>query len=149
MHSVTCCKFCDEKSELLLFSAFDSYIFYVYLDNEPLLCFTSYREDGGEWDNQFLYNLGAKTGKLPVDVPRAGETDSFPSTVWITNPHNHFIGNVAAGSAGPGIWFELKLRGPSANLEINQGVNPKYVSLVAFDDNTAHSNSFCAGITTY
>ena len=104
---------------------------------------------GGEWDNKFLYNLGAKTKSLPAGVPRAGESDNFASTFWITNPANHWIGNVAAGAQGPGIWFELLLRQPSSQLEINQGANPKFAKLGTFDSNTAHSNNFRAGITTY
>jgi len=104
-------------------------------------------EDGGEWHNKFLYNLGAKTSSNVLIRPQ--ETDNRPSTFWITNPSNQWIGNVAAGSAGPGFWFELKLRAPSSGLGINEGVNPKILALGAFDDNTAHSNNFRAGITTY
>lgn len=39
-------------------------------------------EDGGEWDNVFYKNLGAKIAALPRDVPRAGETDLFPSVCF-------------------------------------------------------------------
>lgn len=106
-------------------------------------------EDGGEWDNTFSSNLGALTKALPRDIIRPGETDHRPSTYWITNPSNHWVSNVAAGAAGPGFWFELKLRGPSAELAINQGVNPKNNPLGTFDGNVAHSNNFRAGITTY
>lgn len=36
-------------------------------------------EDGGEWDNVFYKNLGAKIARLPKGVPREEESDSFPS----------------------------------------------------------------------
>jgi hypothetical protein len=106
-------------------------------------------EDGGEYDNTFEYNLGAKTRALPANTPQAGETDNRPSTFWITNPSNNFIGNVAAGSAANGFWFELMLRGPSASLPINEGANPKTMAQGVFEDNVAHSNNFRAGFTTY
>ena len=61
-------------------------------------------EDGGEWDNSFIGNLGALTKALPSCTPRCGETDARPSTFWITNPANHWTGNVAAGSTGMGFW---------------------------------------------
>ena len=105
-------------------------------------------EDGGEWDNKFLYNLAAKTRTVEAKI-RPEETDTNPSSFWITNPTNHFIGNVAAGSQSTGFWFELKLRAPSNALEINQGSNPKTNPLGTFDDNVAHSNNGRAGITTY
>ena len=106
-------------------------------------------EDGGEWDNVFDKNLGAKVDRLPRGVPRDGETDFFPSVFWITNPSNTYTGNVAAGSQGPGFWFELKLRAPSSELEINHGINPKVLPQKTFKDNAAHSSGFRAGFTTY
>lgn len=102
-------------------------------------------EDGGEYDNSFIGNLGAKVDRLPRGVPRDGESDFFPSVFWITNPQNEFIGNVAAGSAGPGFWFELKLRAPSSELPINHGVNPKTLPQKTFKDNASHSSGFRAG----
>ena len=102
-------------------------------------------EDGGEWDNSFIRNLGAKVDRLPRGVPRDGESDFFPSVFWITNPQNEFIGNVAAGSRGPGFWFELKLRAPSSELSINHGVNPKTLPQKTFKDNASHSSGFRAG----
>ena len=76
-------------------------------------------EDGGEWDNKFLYNLGATT-KRPETIIRPQESDQVriqtttslliggylnnslpplqvtPTTFWMTTMTNHFIGNVAA-----------------------------------------------------
>ena len=52
-------------------------------------------EDGGEHDNTFRNNLGARTRNQGIGI---GSTDHFASTIWITNPTNHFIDNVCAGS---------------------------------------------------
>jgi G8 domain len=49
-------------------------------------------EDGIETGNQFLHNIGIKTGIPATIIPDMGpngkETDGSPSTFWITNPHN-------------------------------------------------------------
>ena len=90
--------------------------FHIILTFLSYLTTSNLAQDGGEWNNSFLYNLGAKTRRLPANTPRAGESDHAPSTFWITNPANHWVGNVAAGSADKGFWFELKLRGQSASL---------------------------------
>ena len=47
----------------------------------------------------------------------------MPSTFWITNPKNHFIGNVAGGSIAFGFWFDMS------------GVK---ASVYTFKDNVAH-----------
>lgn len=138
-------------------------------------------------DNTFLNNLGARTKNQALGI---GSTDHLPSTLWITNTKNHFIGNVASGSQSKGersrdtvynvilylarqqgctptlldahtlcfalflcfaagIHFELlSIRGDSALLPENQGVNPKYLPLYTFRGNIAHSTGF-RGITTY
>ena len=56
-------------------------------------------EDGGEHDNTFQNNLGARTRNQGISI---GSTDHEASTLWITNPQNHFIGNVCAGSEKTG-----------------------------------------------
>jgi hypothetical protein len=100
-------------------------------------------EDGSETGNEFLYNLGAQTGKpsiiIPDEGPNGKETDGEPSTYWITNPTNSFIGNVAAGSEHSGYWFEPKLRGIRTHLY--PGYNPMFEPLTIFKDNVAHSNT--------
>lgn len=67
-------------------------------------CFMT--EDGIEQGNEFLYNLGALTRSVDVKIPDDGsngdETDDEPSTFWMTNPSNTWIGNVAAGSEDNG-----------------------------------------------
>lgn len=45
-------------------------------------------EDGGEWENSFIRNLGAKT-KPPAKLISAGESDGEPSTFWMPTPVNH------------------------------------------------------------
>lgn len=105
-------------------------------------------EDGMETDNQFMYNLGAQTGIpdniIPNEGPNGNETDYDPSTFWITNPSNTFVGNVAAGSESSGFWFELLVRGERAHLF--KDLNPKIAPLGQFRDNVAHS---CLGVSPY
>ena len=99
-------------------------------------------EDGGELDNRFLANLGASTRTARFLV-RSFETDkSNPSTFWISNPANIFIGNVAAGSESSGFWMELNfsVRSPSASLPSSKGLVPRNMPLGVFRDNVAHSN---------
>jgi hypothetical protein len=99
-------------------------------------------EDGGEMDNRFEHNLGALTSAA-AQVVRAGETDDTnPSTFWISNPMNHFIGNVGAGSEGNGFWFELQteVKPPTFFFPWARDLNPKFLPLLTFRDNVAHSN---------
>ena len=56
-------------------------------------------EDGGEQDNTFLNNLGSRTKNSLIGI---GSTDDVSSTLWITNPKNHLIGNIAAGAQNNG-----------------------------------------------
>eukprot|EP00984_Skeletonema_dohrnii_P032163 scaffold25708_cov83-Skeletonema_dohrnii-CCMP3373.AAC.1 len=87
--------------------------------------------DGGEWDNSFLYNLGAKTKDM---VPNPVVPDGDASTFWITNTANHWKGNVAAG-------------GNAKAINQRAGFNPKTNYLGTFEDNTAHS--YHTGFATY
>jgi hypothetical protein len=100
-------------------------------------------EDGIETGNQFIRNIGAQTGIPQTLIPNLGpngvETDNEPSTFWITNPSNTWIGNVAAGSERAGFWMELKVRGPRA-AQFGPG-DPKRGILTLFKDNVAHSNA--------
>lgn len=106
-------------------------------------------EDGIETGNMFIHNLGAQTGIPDTIIPDYGtngvETDSDPSTFWITNPTNTWIDNVAAGSQGSGYWFELKLRGP--RMHSYPELNPKTAPIITFKGNVAHSSG--KGIKTY
>ena len=93
-------------------------------------------EDGVETGNKFVRNLGAKTDTVDRLIPN--ETDDRPSTFWITNPTNEWIGNVAAGSFFAGYWIEPILRGPRAYLF--EGQDPRTQPLGRFHGNKAHSN---------
>jgi hypothetical protein len=99
-------------------------------------------EDGIEVGNKFIRNIGIKTLPPERTIPNNGtngvESDGTPATFWITNPSNTWIGNVAAGSSDTGFWFELKVRGPHADMFPD--LDPKYEPIGAFEGNVAHSN---------
>jgi hypothetical protein len=98
-------------------------------------------EDGIETGNEFIRNLGSQTGKPEKLIPNLGsngdENDNQPSTFWITNPTNSFLGNVAAGSDDSGFWFDPKVRGTRAYLYPNY--DPQSEPTTLFKDNVAHS----------
>lgn len=105
-------------------------------------------EDGMETGNSFIRNIGIQTA-APTDViPDYGfngrETDAEPSTFWITNPSNNWIGNVVAGSESSGFWFELLVRGERGHLY--RHLDPKRESLGVFENNTVHS---CTGVSAF
>ena len=107
-------------------------------------CFMT--EDGGEWHNYFIRNLGVQA-KVPtrlIKINGKPESDDQPTTFMMTTPVNHYIGNVAASSADFGFWLERMrpIRSPSSGLAINQGKNPQTLPLGTFDGNVAHS---CTG----
>lgn len=58
-------------------------------------------EEGGEQDNLFRNNLGFLTVAVDRRISTQ-ESDHDPSTFWISNIKNDYIGNVAAGSASSG-----------------------------------------------
>ena len=89
-------------------------------------------EDGIERGNQWIRNLGAAT-RSPIKVVPGG-SDKEPSIFWISNPSNTYVGNIAAGSEGSGIWMELGVRG-----QHEYPGNPKRETLLLFKDNAAHS----------
>jgi hypothetical protein len=101
-------------------------------------------EDGGERHNSFIRNLGAST-RAATRLVRPFESDaSNPSTFWCSNPVNTWIGNVAAGSANSGYWFELQrmVRPPTSLMKSSIGLpSPRQLRLKLFVDNVAHSNA--------
>ncbi|CAI5519905.1 unnamed protein product [Closterium sp. Naga37s-1] len=112
-------------------------------------------EDAIEFGNTFVNNLGflqepVKRLLQPTDAIPATQSDDVPSTFWITNPNNTFIGNVAAGSFDSGFWFQLpgRVEGPSALFPNAAGVTPFLIPLGPFVGNAAHSNGR-AGLRTY
>ncbi|GJP48394.1 hypothetical protein CLOM_g7684 [Closterium sp. NIES-68] len=112
-------------------------------------------EDGVETGNVFYKNLGflqepPQRMLTPLDAKPAIQSDNSPSTFWITNPANTFIGNVAAGSSDSGFWFQLEadVKGPSALYARAAAMAPKLTPLGLFVGNAAHSNGR-AGLRTY
>ncbi|CAI5468223.1 unnamed protein product [Closterium sp. Yama58-4] len=112
-------------------------------------------EDGIETGNVFYKNLGflqepPQRMLTPLDAKPAVQSDNAPSTFWITNPNNTFIGNVAAGSSDSGFWFQLEadVKGPSALYARAAAMAPKLMPLGLFVGNAAHSNGR-AGLRTY
>jgi hypothetical protein len=106
-------------------------------------------EDGIETGNQFVRNLGAQTGAPLKIIPDEGknghETDQDrPTTFWITNTMNSWVGNVAAGAEGIAFWFELLVRGPLQ--DTYEGGKPKNNPMTLFKDNVAHSGGVSAKI---
>ncbi|KAL7551020.1 hypothetical protein ACHAWF_014219 [Thalassiosira exigua] len=103
-------------------------------------------EDGAEQGNEFHYNLGAGTRSVQTTI-KDDESDDMPATFWLTNPNNTWIGNVAGGSSHSGFWFEVMalVRGPS-RMKFPD-MEPRYIPLKLFTNNTAHSN--IKGLHTY
>lgn len=97
---------------------------------------TFFVEDGIEEHNSFIENLGIMTHPSFSLL----NTDQIPATFWITNPNNNYIGNVAAGSAGSGFFFNLQPNptGPS----FTPSICPRGRALGIFTNNTAHSSDF-------
>jgi len=126
-------------------------------------CF--FLEDGVETGNQFISNLGIQTkchptlpcvptnlhpGGSPAGSGAAGQaskdvllpSDNTVSTFWITNPNNHFVGNVAAGSDQIGFWYAFPENGIGQFDGTEAGLNtfPRRTPVGQFKDNVAHSN---------
>jgi len=99
-------------------------------------------EDGFEQNNTFAYNLGALTHTMDIhSLLSISESDHFASTFWISNPNNHFIGNVCAGGEDTGFWYEFLtlVRGPSAEFDPYYEVNPSEFTFGSFVGNIIHS----------
>lgn len=107
-------------------------------------------EDGSEKLNTFTGNLALLTRRpSAADALTPSDRDPYrtpqnasPSTYWITNPNNTFVGNVAAGSVGTGFWFAFPQRptGASAGDPRFAAMRPYQEPLGRFDVNVAHSN---------
>ncbi|OGC84991.1 hypothetical protein A3F55_01215 [Candidatus Adlerbacteria bacterium RIFCSPHIGHO2_12_FULL_53_18] len=106
-------------------------------------------EEGSERFNKINYNLVMQTRKpapgdelLPSDNELNEPQNRTPSSFWITNPNNEFIGNVAAGTVGTGFWFifPAKPLGLSASVARFKNMSPQTQPLGTFRDNVAHSN---------
>src|SRR5690606_23781667 len=132
-------------------------------------CF--FLEDGIETGNRFVKNLAIQTKChtskpcVPTNLAAAGEMENYdgrqavrqngqqsadvllPSdntvaSFWITNPSNHFVGNVAAGSDANGFWLSLPEHpnGQFLGTEISEATWPRRTPIGEFKDDVAHSN---------
>jgi len=123
-------------------------------------CF--FMEDGIEQGNRFVRNLGIQTKChptlpcVPTNLGIPGErgvngqqsehvlipSDNTVATFWITNPGNHYIDNVAAGSDANGFWLSLPEHptGAFEGTEISQRTWPRRTPMGEFRGNVAHSN---------
>ena len=102
-------------------------------------------EDAVETQNVIQNNLGVLTKPSYAML----NTDQTPATFWITNPHNRISGNVAAGSSHYGFWLDTPPgpKGASSACALGDGICPSVealcpqgTTLLAFEDNVAHSN---------
>ncbi len=108
-------------------------------------------EDGVEQDNVFIGNLVLATRKplaceqmLPHDNSLDQAQNHAPAAFWISNPANHFVGNVAADSFGCGYWFAIHTRATGTSTKPEWlGQFPNFAGTLAdlgtFEDNVAHS----------
>jgi cell migration-inducing and hyaluronan-binding protein len=123
-------------------------------------CF--FMEDGVETGNQLVHNLGIQTkchptlACVPTNLGIPGErgangqssedvlipSDNTVSTFWITNPSNHYVDNVAAGSDSTGFWFSLPEHptGAFEGTQISANTWPRRMPQGEFRGNVAHSN---------
>lgn len=111
-------------------------------------------EDGVEQFNRFERNLATgirAVATLVVSDPPQEESDKTPSCFWMSNTMNYFEGNVAAGSSNYGFWIEPSqgaVRGPSKAMPKYAGLDRKYLNLLHFKNNDAHSIGH-SGMATY
>ena len=99
-------------------------------------------EDADERDNSFIENFASNTEPLPLEFQlRPEDSDHRPSSYWISNPQNRYVGNVAAGSATFGFWLELRTHTIGLARDGGVAMNPKKMELTLFQDNVAHSNA--------
>jgi len=118
-------------------------------------------EDGVEVGNRYVENVAIQTKCHPTlpcepsnltDAARGSQgqqsehvllpSDNTVASFWITNPGNHFIGNVAAGSDEVGFWlaFPQHPNGQFEGTEIAANTWPRRSQLGTFTGNVAHSN---------
>jgi hypothetical protein len=94
-------------------------------------------EDGAETGNRLHRNLGLGT-RVPAPGTALLESDATPATYWVQHPTNELIGNVAAGSAGFGFWYDLPQH--PTGLSATTAITPRTEPLGAFTGNVAHSS---------
>jgi hypothetical protein len=101
-------------------------------------------EDGTEENNTLIDNIAIST--LPRIIR---PDDGSPAGFWVQNPRNNLTRNVAVSAGGSGFDFSLPDSAPQVipfNLgnfvaSLNQATSPTVLSVTAFVDNEAHSNT--------
>ena len=96
-------------------------------------------EDGVEHENILERNLGLVT-RRPQQPLIPSDTQHGPATFWLSNPNNIMRGNVAAGSAGSGIWIDPPERSTGTSAAMGVDVRSQSEPVGEFVGNVAHSN---------
>ena len=99
-------------------------------------------EDGAEWGNLINHNLAALVRLKTTGFYLGSDMQPFGlSTYWLTNPNNTFTNNVAAGSEGTGVWFEMRsaVEGPSYLTGLYNGYQPYAAPQGPMTNNIWHS----------
>ncbi|WP_299555245.1 G8 domain-containing protein [uncultured Tateyamaria sp.] len=107
-------------------------------------------EDGAETGNLLRGNIGFGTRAAEKGKEVLESDISNVSTYWITNPNNHLINNIAAGSDNGAFWYAI---GKAFTAE-SKG-NPLFADLLppdeakygVFEGNSAHSSNSGLAIT--
>ncbi|WP_425146107.1 G8 domain-containing protein [Deinococcus sp.] len=100
-------------------------------------CF--FLEDGNERQNLLEGNL-ALLARPAAPAEAILETDTTPSLYWISNPDNVLHGNVAAGAAHSGFWYNLTEHGSGPGA--SPALWPRRTPLGGFYGNVSHSNTY-------
>ena len=104
---------------------------------------TYYFEDGSEYGNVLVGNLGMNTrASESVEAGPIGSDHTATSTFWVTNPDNHLIDNHAAGSDHVGFWVlsQESVEGLSATLALYEGYVPNSETPGQWIGNSSHTN---------
>ncbi len=100
-------------------------------------CF--FLEDGNERQNLLEGNL-ALLARPAAPGDAILESDLQPSLYWISNPDNVLHGNVAAGAAHSGFWYNLLEHGSGPGA--SAALWPRRTALGGFYGNVSHSNTY-------
>ena len=104
---------------------------------------TYYFEDGSEFGNVLIGNLGMNTRQTDsVEAGPIGSDHTATSTYWVTNPDNHLIDNHAAGSDHVGFWIlsQETVEGTSAGVALYDGYAPNEQLPGQWIGNASHTN---------
>ncbi|MEO7904317.1 MAG: G8 domain-containing protein, partial [Candidatus Saccharimonadales bacterium] len=96
-------------------------------------------EDGTEHNNVVTRNMVGAIRFNPVTSERLRLSDEAPTSFWITNVNNDFVGNHAYGADGNGFWIDYIDDASYWDIAWE-----KWAGL--FNDNVAHSNRDKSGL---